>query len=220
MILYHGSDHIIEKPIFHGGNRHNDYGFGFYCTANPDMAREWSSSAEKCGYLNSYEIDANELRTLNLDRYPILCWLAVLLENRSFYLDSELAVEACRYLTKEFHVDYEDFDIRTGYRADDSYFSFARDFINGTIPLSKLSKAMKLGELGTQIVLKSEKAIESLRFVASEEVDSSIWFPKRIQRDEKARKEYHSFDKGYVRGDIYITRILDEEIKSDDTRLQ
>ena len=34
MLLYHGSDHIIEKPEFGAGKKHNDYGRGFYCTQN------------------------------------------------------------------------------------------------------------------------------------------------------------------------------------------
>ena len=32
MLLYHGSDHVIEKPEFGAGKKHNDYGKGFYCT--------------------------------------------------------------------------------------------------------------------------------------------------------------------------------------------
>ena len=34
MLLYHGSDHVIEKPEFGAGKKHNDYGKGFYCTEN------------------------------------------------------------------------------------------------------------------------------------------------------------------------------------------
>ena len=40
-IIYHGSDHIIEKPKYGYGKTYNDYGVGFYCTENPDMAKEW-----------------------------------------------------------------------------------------------------------------------------------------------------------------------------------
>ena len=32
--IYHGSDHIIEKPKFSYGKPYNDYGIGFYCTQN------------------------------------------------------------------------------------------------------------------------------------------------------------------------------------------
>ena len=29
MTVYHGSDHIIEVPVFNGSKRTNDYGYGF-----------------------------------------------------------------------------------------------------------------------------------------------------------------------------------------------
>ena len=50
-----------------------------------------------------------------------------------------------------------EYDVIIGYRADDSYFSFAKDFINNTISVEQLAEAMRLGELGIQIVLKSER---------------------------------------------------------------
>ena len=42
----------------------------------------------------------------------------------------------------DFKVDYKDYDIIIGYRADDSYFSYAGDFVNGTLSFSDLSEAM------------------------------------------------------------------------------
>lgn len=39
--IYHGSSEIIEKPEFGYGKPYNDYGLGFYCTEQIDMAREW-----------------------------------------------------------------------------------------------------------------------------------------------------------------------------------
>ena len=33
MLLYHGSDHVIKRPEFGAGKKHNDYGRGFYCTS-------------------------------------------------------------------------------------------------------------------------------------------------------------------------------------------
>lgn len=221
MTLYHGSDHMIAKPVYQGGKRNNDYGYGFYCTEYPDMAREWAALPEANGYLNSYEIDTGQLSVLELGGYSVLVWLTILLENRTFQIDSPLAKEAYSYLTKEFHIDYDDYDIIIGYRADDSYFSFARDFINGTISVSQLSRAMHLENMGNQVVIRSKKAFDRLRFTGSEEVDSRIWYPKRIARDVKAREKYSSTDcNTYIRGDIYITRIIDEENKQDDLRIQ
>lgn len=39
MILYHGSDKIIEKPIYGFGKDTNDYGIGFYLTKELELAK-------------------------------------------------------------------------------------------------------------------------------------------------------------------------------------
>lgn len=221
MILYHGSEHIIEKPRYNGGKPNNDYGRGFYCTEYADMAREWSVTREHNGYVNQYELDTEGLKVLNLNDYPVMTWLAVLLENRTFNVGSVLAKEALQYITKEFSVPYQKYDVITGYRADDSYFSFAYDFINGVISYEQLSEAMKLGKLGNQIVLKSKKSFEKIEWVKAEQVSKEMWYPKKEKRDSEARKAYVSEDKmRYVKGALYITKVLDEEIKKDDPRIR
>ena len=40
MIVYHGSDHIVKKPVYKGSRRTNDYGYGFYTTENIELAKE------------------------------------------------------------------------------------------------------------------------------------------------------------------------------------
>ena len=78
------------------------------------------------------------------------------------------------WLTTHFLPDIERFDAVIGYRADDSYFSFARAFVNNEISLKQLSYAMKLGELGEQFVLKSEKAFSAIRFISCEQVSNAM----------------------------------------------
>ena len=60
---------------------------------------------------------------------------------------------------RTFLLDISEYDVIIGYRADDSYFSFAQDFVAGVISLQKLSEAMQLGKLGEQIVLKKSAGI-------------------------------------------------------------
>ena len=48
--IYHGSDHIIKKPKFGYSKPYNDYGIGFYCTQNPNMAKEWGVGIDHNGY--------------------------------------------------------------------------------------------------------------------------------------------------------------------------
>ena len=221
--LFHGSNKIIDRPQFGYGKKHNDYGLGFYCTEDVNMAKEWAVQADFDGVVNSYNIDMSHLNVLDLnsEEYCILEWLVILLKNRRFDIQSDFGEEAIAYLIENFSVDYEEYDIIKGYRADDSYFSFAQDFINNNISLSTLKSAMKLGKLGEQIVLKSKKAFESIQFEESIYVDSSVWFPKKELRDKKARNEYHELrQRPWKRGEIYMMQILDMEIKRDDVRLR
>lgn len=221
--LFHGSSKIIETPLFGYGKPYNDYGLGFYCTDSLEMAKEWGVGKEQDGYANCYEIDCEGLQILDLNapEYCILHWLTILLQNREFDVPSGLALEAKEYLLANFAIDYEHYDIITGYRADDSYFSFAQDFINGTISYRQLNNAMHLGKLGQQFVLKSKVAFDRIRFIGSEIADSSEWYAKKMLRDQTARRNYFSVERNKrQRGDIYITQIMDEEMKQDDPRLR
>ncbi len=223
MLLFHGSSRRIEQPRFGAGKMYNDYGRGFYCTEVRDMAMEWAVDRGRNGYVNAYEIDLAGLDVLNLNdgSYGILSWLAVLLENRTFDIPSGLALEAREYLLDHFLPDYQTRDIIRGYRADDSYFSFAQDFINGTISLRQLGRAMHLGKLGEQVVIKSQAAFSRLRFVNADPVDAETWYPRKSARDSAARREYLDVERNRrERGDLYMVQILDEEMGPDDPRLR
>lgn len=221
--LFHGSPSIIEKPQFGYGKVYNDYGLGFYCTDSLEMAKEWGVAQNRNGYANRYELDCEGLKILDLNgpSFNILHWLAVLLENREFDVPSGLALEAKEYILNTFRVDYQPQDAIIGYRADDSYFSFAQDFINGTISYRQLNNAMHLGKLGQQFVLKSKQAFDRIQFLGYEVADHDEWYAKKMLRDRSARREYFSVERNKrQRGDLYITQILDEEMKPDDERLR
>lgn len=221
--LYHGSSDVIERPRFGYGKPYNDYGLGFYCTESLELAKEWGVSLERSGYANCYELECDGLQILDLNRseFCILHWLSVLLENREFDVPSGLALEAKEYILTNFAVNYKDCDAIIGYRADDSYFSFAQDFINGTISYRQLNSAMHLGKLGQQFVLKSQGAFDCIRFTGFEVASSEEWYGKKMLRDKSARREYFSVERGRrQRGDLYITQIMDEEMRADDPRLR
>lgn len=48
---------------------------------------------------------------------------------------------------------------------------------------------MRLGKLGEQIVLKSEKAFQQLKFIGYEVADAEEYYIKN-EREREARKEY------------------------------
>lgn len=220
--IYHGSPRVIAKPKFGLGREHNDYGFGFYCTESEDMAKEWSTGEEHDGFANHYRIETDGLRILDLNApgFTILHWLAILLENRIFTITSELANDARAYLLENFKVDHSKADVICGYRADDSYFSFAQDFLNGTISVGKLAEAMRLGELGLQFVLKSRKAFSRVEFVGASVAARDEWYAKKLARDGKARRDYLDSHRKRVSGQLYVNEILDKGLTADDPRIR
>lgn len=222
-IIYHGSKNRIETPQYGVGKLHNDYGLGFYCTESIELAKEWAVDYKRDGYVNSYRLEDSQLDVLclNNSEYCIMHWLAILLENRKFDVSSALAKAAKEYILLNFLIDTSRYDIVIGYRADDSYFSFADDFIKGVISYRQLNHAMHLGNLGEQIVLKSPKAFESISFLESEYVSAREWYTKKAVRDAEARREYFHVERlNYQKGDLYITQILNEEMTADDSRLR
>ena len=118
-------------------------------------------------------------------------------------------------------IDTNGFDIIIGYRADDSYFSFARDFVSGSISYRQLNEAMKLGELGEQIVLISKKAFENIKFISSSSADAQLYYLKKKQRDYEARKKYRETKSmENLKEELFIIDIMREEMKQDDPRLR
>ena len=213
MKLFHGSDHIIETPVYGAGKPYNDFGLGFYCTESLEMAQEWSATQEKAiGYANEYEFNDSGLSVLDLTSgsYTVLHWLSVLLENRSFSANHPLDSQA-----------KQESDVVIGYRADDSYFSFARAFLAGSLSYQQLRKAMDLGGLGKQVVLKSPRSFQRLTFIGATESACGLWLPRRRNRDSKARADYqHLAQQGFDAGGLYIQDILREEMTPHDARLQ
>ena len=209
--IYHGSPKVIEQPVFGAGKVHNDYGRGFYCTEHAELAKEWACSADTDGYANHYQLDRTGLTVLNLNtpEYNILNWLAILLENRKFNVAEGLPQRVRAYILENFKVDYKRYDIIIGYRANDSYFSYAGDFVNGTLSLSDLSEAMRLGKLGEQVVLKSRKAFDALTYVESIRAPRKEYFAKYRQRDEEARGKYRQIaSKPMAENEIYVIDII------------
>lgn len=222
LILYHGSPEIIRKPVYGAGKSYNDYGRGFYCTQHLELAKEWACTENADGYANQYEIDIEGLSVLNLssDEYTILNWLALLMEYRIFRVSTPVMKRGTEWLRENCLIDLAPYDAVIGYRADDSYFSFARAFVNNEISLTRLSHAMRLGKLGEQFVLKSPAAFERIRFVSYEAADNTVYYARRKARDDEARIAYLAeLEKDDLSG-LYMRDIIREEVRPDDPRLR
>lgn len=133
--LWHGSSHVIKHPEYGLVKPNNDYGRGFYCTRSVELAKEWACAGLDDGFANRYTLATNGLTFLDLSQLPytILNWLALLVENRRFQPTTTVAAQGIEYLKQVFLPDTSQSDVIVGYRADDSYFSFARAFVNNAI---------------------------------------------------------------------------------------
>ncbi len=224
LILYHGSQQIVRVPELGKGKVYNDYGQGFYCTESRELAKEWACPVKNDGYSNQYLLHMDELNVMHLTEgeFNILSWLAILLKNRKFDITSPVGNNARDYILSHFMPHTANVDVMIGYRADDSYFSFAEDFVNNAISLRDLNLAMQLGTLGEQIVLLSERAFEQIEFTGHELASYREYYYKRIRRDQNARASYANRKKNLeqLREDIFVLDIIREDMRYDDPRLQ
>ena len=171
MKLYHGSKKVLKNPTYKGSNLTNDYGPAFYLTEELESAKEWACKNNSVGFVNEYNLDLNNLTILNLtdkEKWSVLNWVAILLHFRE--LDSSFKKSFAKrliFLEEKYYVDVEKYDVVIGFRADDAYFRFPLDFVRGNLTVEQLNYVYKLGKLGIQYALMSEKAIQKIAFKKS-----------------------------------------------------
>jgi len=218
--IYHGSKQIVEVPVFGEGKQNNDFGRGFYCTESNDLAKEWAVSSLRDGFSNRYTLDTEYLNILNLNSsdYTILNWIAVLVEHRIFSIKTPVARRAKQYLIDNFGINVNSYDLIVGYRADDSYFDYTEAFVNNGITVEQLARAMRLGKLGEQIVIKSQFAFSKIKYEGFESADKNTYYALRKARDDDANKTYLAILEEEADG-LYIQDIMRGGIKNDDPRI-
>jgi hypothetical protein len=220
--LYHGSATVLQKPENNKGKGYRDFGKGFYCTEHMELAKEWACTEGTDGFVNRYEINETGLRILDLSAQtcPTLRWLTLLLDHRQGRMADPAVRERAAWLRNHFLLDIRGYDVIIGNRGDDSYFSFARAFLNNEISLTQLSRAMKLGKLGEQYVLKSPRAFAALRFCSYQRVEYAQYYVKRKARDEESWATYRACCGEKQAGELFLSDLVREEVSADDQRVQ
>lgn len=218
--IYHGSPQIVEAPAFGLGRKNNDFGLGFYCTESNELAKEWAVTSLRDGFSNRYTLDTEYQRILKLNSpdYTILNWIAVLVEHRLFSIRTPIARRAKQYLIEHFGINVNAYDLIIGYRADDSYFDFAEAFLNNAITIEQLSRAMRLGKLGEQIVLKSQFAFSKIHYEGFEVAEKDKYYVFRKARNDEASQTYLDIQEEESDG-LFIQDILRGGISNDDPRI-
>ena len=208
IVIYHGSPRVVEEPIFNFASQINDYGYGFYCTQDIEIAKEWANRSTKNGILNSYLLDMNNLKVLDLTEpeFSPLPWITVLLAHRK--LSNELLKRyrlPLEYLNRHYSLDISQFDVIIGYRADDAYFKFPLLFMDNNLTLERLEEIYKLGDLGKQLFIQSERAFSKLKYIDSKQVGKEYFYKYRDRLNAAKQK---------------FEQIRDEEMYTAGTRLR
>lgn len=190
--LFHGSDHIVEKPCFGFGREDNDYGSGFYTTRIYNKAVSWAKSMgnPEASFVNKYSIDTEKLKIVNLDNFGVLAWIAEIAAHRP--IKSELSSDFLPDFVNKYKMDTSYADIIIGYRADDSYTDVIGAFCDGLITCDEVQRLFYKGNLGEQYFIKSELAFNSLHFVGADNV-STVTLEDEMQLEVDARNEVFRF---------------------------
>lgn len=156
MIVYHGSDTIIESPKIITPNRTLDFGSGFYTTLNEGQAvgfarkvmdRNKSSQA----VVNVYETDLERLKEEFSGMWfdaPDEAWLDYVSDNRA-----GIATRA---------VDFAFGPVAN----DDVYRTFAA-YQAGVLTKEETLARLKIKQLYNQLTFKSEQSLACLKFVTA-----------------------------------------------------
>ena len=150
--LYHSGFQQIEKPDIHHGRRNADFGQGFYLSDDEEFARRWAKRRRgETTWINIYELDLSGLNTVEFQRDQK--WFDYIYANRSFQKDM-----------------YPDADVIIGPIANDTIYDTFGITTSGILEKEEALKLLMIGPEYRQIVLKTQKAVDHLKWISAEEV--------------------------------------------------
>lgn len=190
--LYHGTKDDEFKPNPFYNNPDNDYGSGLYTTPSLKLAKEWAMSGYTeglNGYAYEYQVDLSGLKILDLSKIDSLHWIAVLLTHRHIKSSNNLFRKNLKALIEKYGIDVSEYDVIKGYRADDSYYDYARSFTSGSLTKESLDQSLLLGKLGIQYCFKSPESFDRLVY-ANKHRASDKDRKDYMRRDAEARNNF------------------------------
>lgn len=156
MTLYHGSYTEVKTPDLSHSRLNVDFGKGFYTTPIFEQAVKWCMKFKRTGkkaVVSKYEFDekaCDSLNILNFESYSEQ-WLDFII--------------SCR---KE--EDKTDYDIVIGGVANDKVFNTVELYFENLIDKNEAIKRLRYEKPNLQICLRTQKALDVLRFEGSENI--------------------------------------------------
>ena len=170
MKLYHVGFDIIKEPDLNAGRRNADFGKGFYLSDNKEFSIRWAKKRKGLTtYINTYELDMNDLniKKLRKDKH----WF------KNIYLN--------RLNVKDIYADY---DVVIGPIANDTIFDTLGIITSGIFSDKESLKLMQVGNRYIQVVIKSQKALNNIKWESAEEInEEDIGRYRKIVKKEEEK---------------------------------
>ncbi len=152
MLLYHGSNVAVKVPKIIESNRALDFGCGFYLTSDFEQAAKWARlmvlrRGEGSPTVTVFDYDENAL-SLN-----ILCFTSPDAEWLKFVASHRTNINLAN-----------DYDVISGPVANDNTMPVINMFIAGDYTEDEAIRRLLTQKLKDQYVMKTEKAVATLKF--------------------------------------------------------
>ena len=156
--------------------------------------------------MHAYDLDLDGLRVLDFGALDPLAWLAELMKHRDADTSRYYRVNAPKFIAK-YGVDVSEYDVIRGWRANASYFYICKSFVRNNIGVGFLDELLRLGNLGIQYFLRTEKAFAALTEIEAEKelVSAAEWYGSYNRRDTDARAKMYGLIEDDPRNDLSRT---------------
>lgn len=156
MILYHGSNVIVDHPRLVKQNRTLDFGYGFYTTTNVNQAVNFAgkvSARRETGtpHISMYEVA--EIKELQ-ERLKIL----IFPEANEDWLDFVYANRSASY-------SGDNYDIVYGPVANDTIYRTFIAYEGGILTKEETIARLKVRKLFNQMIFSTEAALKELTYI-------------------------------------------------------
>lgn len=153
MILYHGSDCVVDEPKILENDRFLDFGVGFYTTKNKEQAMRWADKVSVRRksfkqFISIYNFDYDkakkEIKIIEFDD-----------------ANEEWLNFVCGCRVGKTLMDY---DIVIGPVADDTVYTTVSLYENGLLDKDETIKRLKVEALFNQVLFHNNRSLEFLSF--------------------------------------------------------
>ena len=153
LLIYHGSDVIVENPKIIQPVRALDFGSGFYTTTNISQAKSFSKKVMNRNgssqmHISTYKINIELFNKLNscVFNKPDKRWLDFVSANRNESYNKKL------------------YDVIYGPVANDTIFKTFIAYQNGILSEAETLKRLKISRLFNQLVFSTDRALACITF--------------------------------------------------------